>query len=431
LPLAPLLLSAALTLAVAGGCRRPQSVLAPVNPDVDGGGTPGAATLPESVAGAASPTPVLPTATPVPVPTQVTPPPEAVTLPPGFAIGVFAAGLEGVRFLAYSPDGDLFASIPSQNRVVVLPDANQDGTADAVTTFAEGAAYHLNMPHGLAFRGRWLYVANTDGVVRFETFPTEHIARGPPETLLPLPGEGQHWTRTLAWGPDELLYVSVGSSCDACVEENPLRAAVVRFRPDGSDGTLFARGLRNAVGLAFHPDTGELWVTDNGRDLLGDDQPADELNVLEPGGNYGWPFCHGAGIPDPELTGGDAGGCAGSLPPAVLIPAHSAPLGLTFYVGGTFPEDYHGDLFVAYHGSWNRTEPTGYKVVRVPFDAGRPAGPPEDFAGGWLLPDTRRWGRPVDVLTGSDGSLLVSDDAGGHIYRIFYAPVAPTATPWR
>jgi glucose/arabinose dehydrogenase len=417
-----------LPLFVAAACRS-TGPLPPLNPDAvpSAGATAG---LPDSVVVASTPTALPPTATARPVPTGATPPPKPVRLPDGFGIAVYAESLPGVRFLATNPLGELFASVPDQDRVLLLPDADRDGVADAVHVFAEGEG--LNRPHGLAVRGNWLYVANTDAVVRFEVHPGERRPRGPAEVVIPnLPGGGQHWTRTIAWGPDERLYVSVGSSCDACVEENPLRAAILRFEADGSGGAVFARGLRNAVGLAFHPETEALWATENGRDLLGDDVPPDELVLVTQGADFGWPFCHGVDIPDPELAPGAAAiACGASLPPTLALQAHSAPLGLTFYKGAAFPEAYHGDLFIGYHGSWNRSVPTGYAVMRVPFADGMPAGPPEEFAAGWLEADTQRWGRPVDVLTSPDGGLFVSDDAGGRIYRIFYAPVAPTATPF-
>jgi glucose/arabinose dehydrogenase len=197
----------------------------------------------------------------------------------------------------------------------------------------------------------------------------------------------------------------------------------VRYRPDGSEETIYATGLRNAVGITFRPGTDELWATNNGRDWLGDDQPPETVHLVREGDDAGWPRCHAGRIVDPEFGKGE--GCEGVAPPAVEMQAHSAPLGLTFYGGDQFPPEYQGDLYVAFHGSWNRSEPTGYKVVRIEFAGGLSADgdPPDevyDFAAGWLRDDGSRWGRPVDVITGPDGCLYVSDDSEGFIYRIFY-----------
>jgi glucose/arabinose dehydrogenase len=230
---------------------------------------------------------------------------------------------------------------------------------------------------------------------------------------------GGHNTRTVLFSPDwATLFVSVGSSCNVCVEEDERRAAIVRYDPDGSGGAVYARGLRNAVGITFRPGTAELWATNNGRDWLGDDQPPETVYNLWEGDDAGWPYCHSGRIVDPDY--GSPSACDGIVTPAVEMQAHSAPLGLTFYTGQQFPEEYRGDLFVAFHGSWNRTVPTGYKIVRISMRDGSP-GPVQDFAAGWLRADGSNWGRPVDVLTASDGSLFVSDDSGGFIYRIFYA----------
>lgn len=336
----------------------------------------------------------------------------AVQLPPGFRIGTFASGLGAPRLLAVSPPGDLFVSVPSRGQVLALPDRDGDGRADRVLVYVGG----LNRPHGLAFFRDFLYVAETDAVVRFPYRPGD-LAGGKPEVVVrDLPGGGGHWTRTIAFGPDGKMYVSVGSSCNVCEERDPRRAAILRFNPDGTGGGIFARGIRNAVGITFHPQTGELWATNNGRDWLGDDFPPDTILVVKEGAHYGWPSCNGRQVPDPDF--GRADFCKRTAPPAVEIQAHSAPLGLAFYTGGMFPGGYRGDLFVALHGSWNRSVPTGYKVIRIPMQ-GRAPGGPQDFATGWLQ-GGRAWGRPVDVITGKDGALYVSDDRSGTIYRISY-----------
>jgi glucose/arabinose dehydrogenase len=219
-------------------------------------------------------------------------------------------------------------------------------------------------------------------------------------------------------GPDGRLYVSVGSSCNVCEEEDERRAAISVYEIDGSGGRIFARGLRNAVGLAIQPGTGQLWATNNGRDWLGDDSPPDTGYLVRDGGDYGWPRCHNGRIVDPDFGTRDA--CDGVEAPAVEFQAHSAPLGLAFYDGDQFPEAYSGDLFVAFHGSWNRSRPTGYKVVRIPFENGQPDGQVLDFVSGWLQDASTAPGRPVGLAVAPDGSLVVSDDKAGLVYRIHY-----------
>lgn len=338
--------------------------------------------------------------------------PHPVSLPRGFAIAPFADGLPGLRFMAFTPAGDLIVTRPGKGEVLVLPDRNRDGRADRVQVFASG----LDRPHGLAWRDGALYVAETAAVVRLEDTNGDGKADRRQVLTRDLPSGGMHWTRTLGFGPDGGLYVSAGSDCNACVEEDARRATIMRFEPDGTKRRIFARGLRNAVGFVWHPETKAMWATDNGRDWLGNDQPPDELNRVTEGADYGWPHCWGDRRPDPDL--GDPAFCARTVPPALALQAHSAPLGLAFYTGRQFPADYRGDAFVAFHGSWNRQPPTGYKVVRVRFKDGMPVSY-ADFATGWLR-GGQAWGRPVDVLAAPDGSLLVSDDAGGRIYRITY-----------
>jgi glucose/arabinose dehydrogenase len=334
----------------------------------------------------------------------------AVRLPPGFRMETFASGLGAPRFMAVSPSGDLFVSIPSRGQVVALPDRDGNGQADRTVVFADG----LNRPHGLAFHQGFLYVAETGAVLRFPYRPGD-LAGAKPAVVVPdLPKGSGHWTRTIAFGPDGKLYVSVGSSCNVCEDADARRAAILQFNPDGTGGRVFARGIRNAVGIAFHSKTGELWATNNGRDWLGDDFPPETLLVVRGGAHYGWPYCNGKRVPDPDFGRPDF--CKTVALPTVEIQAHSAPLGLAFYAGEAFPAEYRGDLFVALHGSWNRSAPTGYKVIRIPIRDGKP-GAPQDFATGWLQ-GARAWGRPVDVITGRDGALYVSDDRAGVIYRI-------------
>jgi len=339
-----------------------------------------------------------------------------LALPRGFRVAVYAEPLAGVRFMALGPEGSVYASLTRTGRVVRLTDADGDGRAERVETVASG----LDLPHGLAFRGETLYVAETHRVVRFDRLGQ------PPAVVVPnLPANGGHFTRTIVFRGDD-LFVSIGSSCNLCEESDPRRAAVVRYRVDGSGESLFATGLRNSVGLAVHPVTGEIWATNNDRDNLGDDLPPDRVNLLREGGFYGWPYCYLPDRPNPEF--GNAERCRSVIGPAVSLPAHSAPLGLAFYTGSLFPPAYRGDLFVALHGSWNRSVPIGYEVVRVEFADGRPVSGPQRFLWGWLesprlgFPGSPagRWGRPVDVLVLPDGSLLVSDDEGGRIYRVTY-----------
>jgi len=339
----------------------------------------------------------------------------AIRLPPGFTIGIFARDLAHARFLAIDPRGTLLVSVPRQGRVLALPDADGDGRADQAVPVAEG----LDLPHGLAFLDGRLYVAETGRVVRFDYDPVARRVQGPPTVVVPdIPPRGGHWTRTIAFGPDRHLYVSVGSSCNVCKESDPRRAAIYRYQADGSGGRPFATGLRNAVGIAFRPATDELWATVNGRDWLGDDQPSEYVTRVVDGGFYGWPACHWAPsglIPDPDHGGADR--CRAVARPSLLYQAHTAPLGLAFYTGAQFPAAYRGSLFVALHGSWNRSVPVGYKVIRVRMDG--PAPVAEDFATGWLS-GTKYTGRPVDLAVAPDGALFVSDDSQGVVYRIAY-----------
>jgi glucose/arabinose dehydrogenase len=330
-------------------------------------------------------------------------PQETPTVPPGFQISVFADGLRGVRTLRMGPDGMLYAVLSQPGRIVRL-DPVRGGRAETVVD-------RLNMPYGLAFRDGWMYVGETNRVVRL---------RGPAyverEVVVPsLPAGEGHWTRDLLFGPDDMMYVAIGSSCNICEESDPRRAAVVRYRPDGTGETIVAAGLRNPAGLAVEPSTKAIWASQNERDNLGDDLPGEEINILGDGKDFGWPYCYGDRIPNPEFAD-HADFCRTTTPPALTIQAHSAPLGMVFYTGTQFPAEYRGDLFLALHGSWNRSVPTGYKLVRVRVENGRPVSY-EDFATGWLAGD-RVTGRPVDPEVGPDGSLYMSDDDGGRIYRI-------------
>ncbi len=337
-----------------------------------------------------------------------------IGVPRGFAVDVFAAGLEGPRSLAVDPAGTLVVSIPSRGRVVALPDRGS-GRAAGVVTLAE----RLDLPHGLAFRRGALYVAETGRIVRFRYDARALTARDPATVVDGLPAGAHHWTRSIAFGPDGGLYVAVGPSCDVCREADRRRAAVLRYEADGSGEHVFATGLRNPVGLAFHPRTGALWATINERDWRRGGAPPDYVTEVRRGAAYGWPDCYAERATfarDPELP--NPRDCQGFRLPTLELPPHSAPLGHVFYVGTAFPTSYRGSLFVALHGARAELRPAGYKIIRVTFRAGRPARI-EDFATGWHS-GRSAWGRPVDIAVGRDGELYVSDDHGGRILKITF-----------
>jgi glucose/arabinose dehydrogenase len=317
--------------------------------------------------------------------------------------------------MTVDPGGTLLVSLPTGNEVIALPDRRGRGRADRAVTVAEG----LDWPHGIAFtKNGDLLIADTGQVRRFHY--TRYRATDPVVVAPDLPPGGIHATRSIAVNPDGSFFVSVGSSCNVCRESDLPRASILRYAADGTGGRRFATGIRNAVGLAIQPGTGALWASVNGRDLLGDDLPPDYLTEVRDGGFYGWPDCyalHERAVPDPDMKPAPEV-CQHMTMPTIEIQAHSAPLGMAFYTGRQFPEEYRGSLFVAYHGSWNRSVKTGYKIVRIPFRDGKP-GKPEDFATGWVMGDEVS-GRPVGLQVTPDGSLYVSDDADGAIYRITY-----------
>jgi glucose/arabinose dehydrogenase len=327
-------------------------------------------------------------------------------LEPGFEVGVAAWGLPSARMLAQSPTGELVLSQHFEGKVVKLADFNGDGVTDEIVPILTG----LGMPHGVAFIGQTLFVAETERILRLDTWWDGSSAR----PIAALPGGGDHRTRSLTAGPDGMLYVSIGSSCDACDESDPLRAAIWRLDPDGGPLEPYARGLRNAVGLTWSPDGSQLWATENERNELGEEIPPDEVVAVRPGGDYGWPACYGDRVPTPGL--GSAERCAATEPPTVQLPAHSAPLGLAFSTGPRFPSTYRGELFVALHGSALRTQPVGYELARIPMRDGVP-GEPRTFMRGWLVGDDS-WGRPVSPYVAHDGTLYLTDDKGGGVYRV-------------
>ncbi|HEB02582.1 MAG TPA: sorbosone dehydrogenase family protein [Nitrospirae bacterium] len=341
---------------------------------------------------------------------------QELKLLPGFQISIFSDGLDlkGPRFMAYGPDGVLYVTLTRSGKVVALPDGNDDGVADSVVTVARG----LDRPHGIAFYNGYVYIAETGKIIRFkqDRKSLKLVDNDVVVHNLPTKGGG-HFTRTIAFGPDGKMYVSVGSSCNVCEEKDSRRSAILRFDPDGSNPEIYAEGLRNAVGIVFHPVTGELFGTDNGRDWLGDDLPPDEVNQIAQGAHYGWPWCYGKRIPDKSFS--EKAFCAKTKPSVIDIQAHSAPLGLRFYDGDMFPDEFHGALFIAFHGSWNRDVPTGYKIVLARTRDNVPTGIYEDFITGWLKGETNS-GRPVDLILDPAGALLISDDYAGVIYRVTY-----------
>jgi len=343
-------------------------------------------------------------------------------VPEGFHVQEYTGGIEGARFMRFTSTGDLLVSSPGLGQVFLVErDQNGDGRADGKRVLLDD----LDKPHGVALHDGWLYVAETGGVLRVRFDASTRTVSGAPERIVDdLPAGGRHYTRTVGVGPDEKLYVSIGSSCNVCVEEDERRAAIVRYEIDGSGERIYASGLRNAVGFAWQPSTGVLWATDNNRDLLGDDYPPCELNRITEGGFYGWPFANGNRERDPEYETGYDAEIASSIPPAHDFAAHTAPLGITFYDGESFPEGYRGAGFVALHGSWNRSEKIGFEVVAIRFEAdpAKPGGAAlreEPFLTGFLAGDEVS-GRPVDVAVGPDGALYVSDDYTGQIYRVSY-----------
>lgn len=338
-------------------------------------------------------------------------------LPPGFQIAVFSdGGFREPRSMALAPNGDVFVADGSAGKVIVLRDADHDGVAESRWTFAE----HLDRPFGLAFRPGFLYVGNTDAVVRFGYEAGQTSARRAPTRIASLPSGG-HWTRNLAFSADgSKLYVSVGSASNVGAGEPPTRAAILEMNPDGTALRVFASGLRNPVGLSLNSVTKRLWTVVNERDGLGDDLPPDYLAEVNDGDFFGWPYAYIGPNEDPRRKGERPDLVKRTRVPDILLQAHSAPLGLAFYRGAMFPKEYDGDAFIALHGSWNRSLLTGYKVVRVKFRNGRPVGGYDDFIVGWSPDATRSrvWGRPVGLLVLADGSLLVSDDGAAKIWRV-------------
>ena len=334
---------------------------------------------------------------------------SAIRLPPGFEIEVYASNLDTARGLAFAPDGTLFVGSKSGSVYAVLPDRR-------VLEVARG----LTMPVGLDFHAGSLYVSAVDRIVRLDNILADLEAPPRPVVLpLQLPGDRHHGWKFIKFGPDGRLYVPVGAPCNVCSRSDPRYASILRVSPDGGKAEIYASGVRNTVGFDWHPQTGRLWFTDNGRDRMGDDLPQDELNRAEgPGGHFGFPYLHGRSVEDPEYW--PQRPPLSFTPPLLELPAHVAALGMRFYTHSSFPPEYRGGIFIAEHGSWNRSEKIGYRVSFVEL-SGEEVLSYRIFASGWLQ-GSQVLGRPADVEVGPGGDLYVSDDLAGAVYRIRYLP---------
>ncbi len=336
-----------------------------------------------------------------------------IRLPDGFKISIYASDVPGARSMALGPNGTLFVGT-RVGKVYAIVDRNRNNRADEVITVARG----LRMPNGVAFRGGALYVGEVSRVLRYDNI--EARLSNPPTPVVvndTFPGDRHHGWKFIRFGPDGQLYVPVGAPCNVCERSDGHYALIMRMNPDGTGLEVFARGVRNTVGFDWHPETKTLWFTDNGRDWLGDDVPPDELNhAPRKGLHFGFPYCHGGDISEPEF--GEKHACEEFVPPAMKLGPHVAAIGMRFYTGMMFPDRYRNQIFIAEHGSWNRSTPIGYRVTLVRLEENR-AVTYEVFAEGWLQGNAA-WGRPTDVLVMPDGALLVSDDRAGVIYRIVY-----------
>jgi glucose/arabinose dehydrogenase/cytochrome c553 len=351
--------------------------------------------------------------------------------PPGFKVELFATGLANPRLMRRAPNGDIFLAETAAGNIKIFHGITSDGKPEKVTVFATG----LNTPFGIAFYppGRdpqWVYLADMDSVVRFAYHNGDLSSSGPPQHLIDLPSGGHHRSRDIQFSPDgKKMFVSVGSEqnvSDAPAEKN--RADILELNPDGSGLRVYASGIRNAVGIAINPITGELWCSVNERDGLGNDLVPDYITHVQEGGFYGWPWWYMGGHQDPRFPGKHPELKVKVITPDVVLQPHNASLEMTFYDGTQFPAEYSGDIFASEHGSWNRSPRVGYEVIRVPLDqTGHATGKYEDFLTGFVVDDESVWGRPVGVTVAEDGSLLVSDDGSGSIWRVSYTRKSQTA----
>lgn len=344
-----------------------------------------------------------------------------LSAPQGFSIGIFAKGIDNARDLEFSESGTLIVSQPSKSQVTALPDKNNDGIVDETKTVLSG----LNNPHGIAFFNGKLFVAEETRLVRYN-WNEKELSASLDKVLFNLPKGGRHFTRSISFNKEGKMFVTIGSSCDVCNEKSEWFAAVIVSNSEGESPRLFAKGLRNSVFITINPKTNELWGTEMGRDFLGDQAPPDEINTIKENNpsagsgprDYGWPNCYGNKIYDLAFNSDLKKGtpCKDTESPIYEIPAHSAPLGLAFIQSEQFPSDWQGDLLIAYHGSWNSSVPVGYKVVRLSVDGNTVSGE-ENFITGFLQ-GSLAIARPVDVIFDKKGSLFVSDDKGGNIYKV-------------
>jgi glucose/arabinose dehydrogenase len=337
-----------------------------------------------------------------------------IQLPPGFSISVFAE-VPDARSMCRGEKGTLFVGNRSKDKVYAVVDEDNDGRADKVYVIDQG----LNMPNGVAFRKGSLYVAEVNRILRYDDI--ESKLNNPPRPVVvydKFPTEKHHGWKFIAFGPDDKLYIPVGAPCNVCEEKDSIYASINRMNPDGSGLELFASGVRNTVGFAWHPLTKKLWFTDNGRDNMGDNMPADELNYApDKGMHFGFPYCQQGDTPDPEF--GSKRNCSEFTPPAIKLMPHAAAIGMRFYTGDMFLPEYKNQIFIAEHGSWNRSEKSGYRIMQVKLDSNK-AVSYIPFATGWVDKEGKVSGRPVDIEIAADGSMLVSDDQRGAIYRIVY-----------
>ncbi|MCX2739592.1 PQQ-dependent sugar dehydrogenase [Pontibacter anaerobius] len=341
---------------------------------------------------------------------------KRIKLPQGFRIDYYARDVENARSMAMSESGILFVGTRSNDKVFAIVDENKDGKADEVVEVASG----LNSPNGVAIRNGDLYVAEISRVLKYPNI--EQNFRNKPKFEVvndKFPSDTHHGWKYIAFGPDDKLYVPVGAPCNICKSEKPIYASITRMNPDGTGLEIYAEGVRNTVGFDWHPETKNLYFTDNGRDMMGDNIPPDELNrAAEKGQHFGYPYCHAGTISDPEF--GNQGNCDDFVAPVQNLNPHGGTLGMKFYTGSMFPDKYKNQIFIAEHGSWNRSQKIGYRVMQATTDGSGNITGYKPFAEGWLEGE-KDWGRPVDVLVMEDGSLLVSDDKNNAIYRITYA----------